>query len=137
MVVHLVHAQDLSWKKTAFGTTVQYHSDGKLMENWNVDDSGKRFNNDRGYSIIKFEYDKQGNIKKQSYLDAERNPALDNLGVSIWKYKYDKNNNKIYQGHFGIDGTLMPTNDNIVYSEWHWKYTKENELKKTRTKNKL
>jgi YD repeat-containing protein len=134
----IVNAQDSNWKKTAFGTTVQYHnSNGKLMESWNVDTNEKLVNNDLGFAIVKYKYDKNGNIIEQEHLDPQRNPAVDNLGVAIWRFKYDKNNNKTYQGHFGIDGKLMITNDNIVYSEWFWKYTKEGELKKTITKNKL
>ena len=138
MFLHIVHAQNPRWKKRAHGTTVNYyHSDGKLMESWNVDKNGKLLNSNLGFAIIKYKYDKKGNITKQSHLDSLRNPSVDNLGVSIYKFKYDKNNNKIYQGHFGKDGKLMLTNNNILHTEWFWKYTKDNKLKKTKTKNKF
>ncbi|QWX84603.1 hypothetical protein H0I23_02855 [Cellulophaga sp. HaHaR_3_176] len=136
--LQITNAQDSNWKKKVFGSTVQYYnSDEKLMESWTVNHNGELINNDLGFAVFKYKYDKNGNIIEQKHLDSQRNPAVDNIGVSIYRFKYDKNNNKIYQGHFGKDGKLMIPNDNIIYSEWFWKYTKNDKLKKMKTKNKF
>jgi len=99
---------------------------GNIIETRNINELGNLSNNEEGYCIIKWKYDKHSNIVMQSYFDMNGKRAPGFINVSIWKYKYDKNNNKIYQAHYDTNENLMA--DNIGVSIWKYRYNKQNKM---------
>lgn len=50
---------------------------------------------DLGYAHVHYEYDSDGNIKSEAYLDADEEPALwKEGGFALYTYEYDKENEK-------------------------------------------
>ena len=63
---------------------------------------------DLGYAVMKKEYNKQGQIIKESYFDSENKPAI-NKDQSSHKLEtdYDEKGNKIEIRYFGADNELL------------------------------
>lgn len=103
------------WKEGGYASYIDEYDNVKWMETRYYDRQGRLIaRNDKGYAIIKNEYDAYGQRIAQTYYDAS-----DRLQPVIHKeyycagfqYEYDDKGNQVHIGYLGLDGDLMVRRD--------------------------
>ena len=78
-----------------------YNEDGKETDIWYFNDKEKPVEVKGVHHIIE-EYDKTGNVSKESYQNADGKPILNNFGYAFVKKEYNENGKVIRESYFGI-----------------------------------
>ncbi len=103
------------WKEGGYASYIDEYNNVKWMETRYFDKQGRLIlRSDKGFAVIKNEYDAYGQQITQTYYDAS-----DRLQPIIHKeyqcagfqHEYDDKGNQVYTGYLGLDGDLMVRRD--------------------------
>ncbi|MFN3404729.1 MAG: hypothetical protein ACK40G_11575 [Cytophagaceae bacterium] len=93
--------------------TLIYDKKGRLIQRNRVNFFGRIENDLSGIAIIKYEYDKKGNLIKKSYFNKDDQMIQPDTNSRVLEipsftlYKYDENNNLIVESNHYSNGALM------------------------------
>ena len=69
---------------------------------------GSVVRNEKGYAIVRNQYDANGNLTRTSYYDDNNNPVfVRELGYSSVSITYDQLGNKVGENYYDTDGSLL------------------------------
>ncbi|MEP4133192.1 MAG: hypothetical protein ABJL71_01145 [Cyclobacteriaceae bacterium] len=108
-----------------------YNKSDKLIYTICYDRQGNLEDTPMGIAVIEREYDKRGNLTRQSYFDQDKKPfRTEYVGPASVAYKYDKRGNKIETAYLDEFGQLLTNGLAIVQAKFDSKgnLTEEREL---------
>lgn len=80
----------------------------RVIEERYVAQDGTVVMNEKGYAILRNQYDTNGNLTRTSYYDDNNNPVfVRELGYSSVSITYDQLGNKIGENYYDTDGSLL------------------------------
>lgn len=104
-----------------------YNSANKCVrEAYYLSNGSPAFATDKGYSIITYDYDNDGNKTEEWYYDASGNLILNDDGFAGWKRTYNEHKQILSITYYGIDGNSVITS--YGYAEIKYSYDEEGHL---------
>ncbi len=80
----------------------------RVIEERYVAQDGTVVMNEKGYAILRNQYDANGNLTRTSYYDDNNNPVfVRELGYSSVSITYDQLGNKVGENYYDTDGSLL------------------------------
>ena len=80
----------------------------RVIEERYVAQDGTVVMNEKGYAILRNQYDANGNLTRTSYYDDNNNPVfVRELGYSSVSITYDQLGNKVGENYYDADGSLL------------------------------
>lgn len=80
----------------------------RVIEERYVAQDGTVVMNEKGYAILRNQYDTNGNLTRTSYYDDNNNPVfVRELGYSSVSITYDQLGNKVGENYYDTDGSLL------------------------------
>lgn len=107
--------------------TYKYNESGKTLEQKSFDAEGDPCNDDDGYCMIVYTYDKNGNMLSRRFYDKNGSLVISRSDeVAGENYKYDEHSNIVEIQYVGADGKLMP---NLVVVRYEYdKYSNQTKM---------
>lgn len=106
--------QPVVWKEGGYASYRSEYDNVKWIETRYYDTKGRLTLCDKGYAVIKNEYDEYGQRILQTYYDTSDTlkPIIsEEYHCAGFQFEYDEMGNEVYTGYLDLDGNLMARRD--------------------------
>lgn len=118
-----VNEEPVNCKESGYASSQDSYENGRWVEGRYYDEDGNLvLRKDRGYAVIKLEYDADGNVTAEYYFDTENQPVISSrYECASRQYEYNEKAEMTHVRYVGLDGELTVCPD-YGYAELYKEY---------------